>query len=506
MSSRIYSTLTGAAVALALACPALADVTAQQVRDQIVGLYESAGATVEIGTEEKSGNTLTLSNVSVTADIPNDGGQIAMSYSLITLTESGDGSVTIGFPTTMGLTADIRKNPSRSTVVQAHLETPDLISVVGGSPDALTITTNASKIVAIVDKLTTGKKVFSSPVTMTLLNVGADYTISNLDGGRRRYTGSSSLGAVNISANAEKPGGGGHFDAILNIANISASLDANFALAGLKNPEILVKNGFNGTASYDYGQSDVSINFQDDADMFAMNGGASGGHFGFKLSNKSVAYDISESGVSVHIEGSKLPVPAIDFAYDELSLGFAVPLAPGGSPQDFNAGLALRGATVNEEIWSIIDPGKVLARDPATFALDLSGTLLVLSNLFDPSTVKNLNGPPFLPASVDLNELTVAFAGALLTGQGSATFNFQGGASVGGVPLPVGQVTLNLKGGFGLMDKLVTIGLIPENMSFGLRAMLGAFSRPIGEDELETVLESTSDGKITANGQPLKLH
>ena len=38
----------------------------------------------------------------------------------------------------------------------------------------------------------------------------------------------------------------------------------------------------------------------------------------------------------------------------------------------------------------------------------------------------------------------------------------------------------------------------------GAQMMMGAFTRPVGEDMLETTVEITGDGQILANGQRLQ--
>ena len=152
----------------------------------------------------------------------------------------------------------------------------------------------------------------------------------------------------------------------------------------------------------------------------------------------------------------------------------------------------------------MVDPGKSLSRDPATIVIDLVGKVMLLTDLSNPENLKHLKGPPAIPVSVDLNELTAIFAGAVLNGSGAVRFNMENTESFGGMPQPVGEVNLRLKGGFGLMDKLVELGLVPPDAAMGIRAMSGAFAKPVGDDELESKIELTEDGGILANGQRIK--
>ncbi|MFT6694908.1 MAG: hypothetical protein ACJAXU_000398, partial [Paracoccaceae bacterium] len=144
---------------------------------------------------------------------------------------------------------------------------------------------------------------------------------------------------------------------------------------------------------------------------------------------------------------------------------------------------------------------------PATVAVDVSGKVTVLVDLLDAEVLDNLDdmaGPPMLPVSLDLSELLVSFGGALLEGDGAVKVDLATAKMIAGVPLPVGEVNLSLKGGFGLMDKLAALGLIPMEASMGIRGMLGIFAKPMGEDRFETKIEFTEEGGILANGQRIQ--
>jgi len=162
------------------------------------------------------------------------------------------------------------------------------------------------------------------------------------------------------------------------------------------------------------------------------------------------------------------------------------------------------GLTVCEAIWSMFDPGQIVPRDPATFAIDMSAKVLVLIDLLNVENLERMKGPPALPQSVTLNELTAAFGGARLKGEGEVKINLANMHSYDGMPQPIGKVHLNLKGGFGLLDKLAELGLVPDDAVFTIRAMSGAFAKPVGDDELETEVEFTEKGGVTVNGQMIK--
>ncbi|MFD2438949.1 hypothetical protein ACFSS8_00315 [Paracoccus kondratievae] len=69
---------------------------------------------------------------------------------------------------------------------------------------------------------------------------------------------------------------------------------------------------------------------------------------------------------------------------------------------------------------------------------------------------------------------------------------------------PVGELNASYEGVNGLIDKLSTIGLIPEDQAMSVRMMMAMFAKPVGDDKLETKLEFKEDGSIFANGQQIK--
>ena len=73
------------------------------------------------------------------------------------------------------------------------------------------------------------------------------------------------------------------------------------------------------------------------------------------------------------------------------------------------------------------------------------------------------------------------------------------------MPRPKGGVDLTLVGGNGLLDKLVGMGLLPEEQAMGARMMMGLFAVPgEGEDTLNSRIEVNDEGHVLANGQRIR--
>ncbi|MEL6412108.1 MAG: DUF2125 domain-containing protein, partial [Pseudomonadota bacterium] len=85
------------------------------------------------------------------------------------------------------------------------------------------------------------------------------------------------------------------------------------------------------------------------------------------------------------------------------------------------------------------------------------------------------------------------------------TFNNEDLSTFSGFPAPDGAIDLSLVGGNGLLDKLVAMGLVPEEQATGARLMLGLFTVPGTEaDSLTSKIEVRPDGQVLANGQRLR--
>ena len=130
-----------------------------------------------------------------------------------------------------------------------------------------------------------------------------------------------------------------------------------------------------------------------------------------------------------------------------------------------------------------------------------------MSNLLDEAAVQALalaGAPPMLPQTINLNQLRLAVAGAVLEGTGAFAFTGEPSPLSAGFPSPVGSVDLDLKGANALLDSLISLGLMADQEAMGLRMMMGLLAESVGEDHLQSKIEMTSQGHIIANGQRIQ--
>lgn len=487
------------------ALPAQADLTAAQVRDALFGYYEAFGYQISSSSEEYVGDTLTIKDLGLSIKIPDEDVTVLITISQFALKENSDGSVDFILPDVLPMTVDILDDESPQARIDLEMASTDLTGRVSGELDNLRIEASASTTSVQIVNIDVEGELFPATVILATGPFSSDQTIRLIEDDKRDISGEYSVETIDITANASDPDGNGFFSMTASIA----SMVSDFAATAkpTKDPMEFLSAGFSVDGTVTIGASDLDVNFRDGNDRFAMTSASDSGFFGFRLSKDEIAYDIRQSGVDMNISGSEIPLPAIKLNYEEFGVAFDIPLSQGDGPRDFRLSTTLKDFEMAEAIWSIFDPTQQLPRDPATFVIDITGKVLVLIDLLDPENLEaidDMDGPPMLPVSADLNELMVSAAGAFLTGNGSATVDFTNPNMVAGFPAPEGKFTVQLKGGFGLMDKLVAMGLMPENASMGVRAMLGAFSKPIGEDHLESVIELGADGSIKANGQRIQ--
>ena len=501
--------LFAAGLSLALSGPALAELTVQQAREALFGLYDTMGYKVSIAAETESGGTLTLSGVTISFSPAGSAGNMVLDMGTITLSEIS-GSVEVTYPDSMQIRADFTPPDDDPVNLRLAMDFSEFGSLMSGTPEALRIETGATTMNVRIDSLLVGGRDIPLNVTVDGAEIEGDYTITRSAPDRLRIEGVSGIGALAFKGDMVKPGGGGAFNADATFTGLGFDFLTDTAAIDFTDPQEamrLLEGDFAFGIEMTSESSAVNVDFADGADTLKINSSSTGGRFAYDLSKSGFGLDMTQTGVALTFSSSEIPFPAISLAYDEVAFGFDVPLAASGEPQDVDASMALRGLTVDEALWAMFDPGQTLPRDPVTVALALSGKVMVLVDLLDPETLmqlENMDAPPMLPVSASLDELLVSFGGAKLTGDGQATLDLATAKVVNGVPMPVGAVNLKLTGAFGLMDKLANMGLIPPDVSMMARGVIGAFAKPVGEDDFESTLEITEDGAILANGQPVQ--
>jgi hypothetical protein len=221
------------------------------------------------------------------------------------------------------------------------------------------------------------------------------------------------------------------------------------------------------------------------------------GTAGFSMDKSGGGLMATGGATVVDATSPAFPFPALHVEIGGLAMDFRMPLA-GGDAVPFRYMVNLADVTVNEEAWAVVDPGKALPRDPAAIVLDLTGMASFdMGGLMDSSNTGGAPDPmPFID-TLDMADLKLAVAGALMTGKGAFTFD-----NSTGVPMPMGSADISLTGGNALIDGLVAIGMVPEDQAASARMMMSMFMSPgDGADTMTSKVEARDDGGIYVNGQ-----
>ncbi|TDE35980.1 DUF2125 domain-containing protein [Antarcticimicrobium sediminis] len=500
----------GSAMALVLSCTAhgaLADVAAQDVWTDWQGYLSAAGYQIT-ASESMTGGTLTVSDLSMALQLPEDQGTVSILLDQLQFAENGDGTVNVVMPPQMPITFDVTDGEEDVTAV-IGLTQSGAAMVVSGAPDDMTYAYTSANIGVRMDSLTVDGD--SMPpealrMTMALNNVisSTHMRLSDMRSYEQSMTATSltydlafddpeSEDAATFRGDLQKLGfaGSGSVPLEMDASDLPRMLDSGF--------------GFDGRFTYASGTGNMSGT--GDGEQFAMRTASQGGVLSVAMDAAHLAYEVSQNQSDITMETAELPFP-IAIAMQKMAFALNMPIAKSDAQQPFAFGLTIADFTMPEQLWGIFDPGAILPRDPATIIVDLSGKLKLLADLLDPAiaeTIESSDTPPGELHALTINALRVLAAGAELTGTGDFTFDNTDMESFDGIPAPAGTAKLKLVGANGLIDKLIQMGVMSDGDATGARMMMGMMAVPGGApDTLNSTIEINDQGHILANGQRLK--
>lgn len=502
--------ITFTPVRVALALPALlmsqaawADLTPAQVWGDWKQYMEGVGYTVTAG-EAVNGADLTVSDIRMALALPDNAGDVSMSMGTITFVQNG-ASVDVVLPDVMPITINAVDGSNDFSMRFEYIQSGQS-TTASGTPTNPTYTYSADSIKMSLVELNADGQTFGPEnakidVTGTGIKSSTTMTIGEL----RTYeqTGSFETMAYDVNIdNPEEPvklqlngnidgisfDGGGAIPLVLDTTDMAAMMKAGFAISG----------------QFNYTAGATQMQVQDpNSGNFAMESSSQGGSLGVVMNDKALGYTGAQNDVKVNLQAAQLPFP-IEMSMARSGFNLAMPIAASDETQDFAFGITMGDFVMSDLIWSIFDPTAQLPRDPATVELDLTGQAKMLVDLMDPEAMATAAAPGELQA-LTLGKVLLSAAGARLEGSGDFTFDNSDTTTFPGMPKPVGALNLALAGGNGLMDKLVSMGLLPQEQAIGARMMMGLFAVPgDAPDTLSSKVEFTSEGQVLANGQRIR--
>ena len=225
----------------------------------------------------------------------------------------------------------------------------------------------------------------------------------------------------------------------------------------------------------------------------------------FAMDAAQMHYDIGSKALQITVVSPDLPIPEASIELTEVALDFAVPLAKSDQPAPFNLLTKVVDLNVADAMWMMLDPSGTLPHDPATLIIDTKGTATLTNDLME-DAMAMAGGAAAQPLlnSLDLTQLLFRVAGAEVTALGGFTFDNSDMMTIPGMPLPTGKIDIKATGLNGLTDKLVAMGLLPEDQAMQGRMMLSMFANTSPDkDEITSTLEF-KDKHFFANGQQLQ--
>lgn len=537
--------LTSSALALAaMTMPALADVTPEQVWQSWVDYYQSMGYSVTEGKRDKAGETLTLSDVTIVTGTEDN--QVSISIPQVALNTAGDGSVRTVFADQMTGLANGTDVDGKAYELPFAIALPGNEITTSGAPEDMTHAFDYPVMDFTLTTITNDGKERPLPIKVGVAD--STGTVHVVAGAPAKYDYAMKSGKISFSGDVDgEDGENVKFDGNLTDAEITGDMaipqgakieeDMNAALkAGLALSGVLKSGALTGTFEF----SGTDEEGQPSSGTGKYDG--KGFDLSYALSQDGLGYQVSTDAASFELSASDMPFP-ISYAVESGGFDMQLPVMKSDQPQPFKFAYSLAGLTLGDAIWNLFDAGAQLPRDPASVDLDVTGNMKVVKDIFDPATMQPAgdetkapadatddataegvdpdapadeaeamaemgaeadaieDASPFEPVDMTINQFALSMLGAKLHAEGALK-----APASGDMTAPVGEINATYEGLNGLIDKLGTMGLIPEDQIMGVRMMLAMFAKPVAEgtDKLETRLEFKEDGSIFANGQQIK--
>jgi hypothetical protein len=499
---------TASALALILGTQtAFADVTAQDIWSDWRGYLEGMGYSVDAN-ESSSSGVLTVSDITMSMVMPDDEGTVAIELDTISFAENGDGTVSIQFPETMPIKITGAVESGSPATAQIDYSQSGFNMVASGAPDDVTYTYSADRIAMALASLNVeGENVSEEDVRfrVDMADIAGTHVMKTAD--VRTYNQASNIGTISyeLDVTDRENDGRGAFKGTIN--GVTANGNGTLPLV-LDSSDVaaMFKDGFAFDGSFDYQSGSSEFNVQDPVDgNFSGTTSSQGGSLAASMDGETLSYDVTSRNSAINVTGAQIPF-GLSATMDETLFKLSVPIAKSDEEQDFGLAITLGNFAMDDTLWNMFDPSGALPRDPATINIDLAGKAKVLVDFMDPDATAAMEASGTVPGelnSLELRNLLVSVAGAALSGKGS--FTFDNTQEFNGMPKPTGSVHLKLVGGNGLIDKLVGMGMLPEEQAMGARMMMGLFAVPgEGADTLNSKIEINDQGHVLANGQRIQ--
>lgn len=478
-----------------------AQVTAAEVWQNWKDLAASYDQQITTTGETMQGDTLVITGMAFTSVAPDV--KVTGSLDEVRFRELGNGTVEVTmsprYPIAMELT-----DGGETVAINIELTHENLTMIAGGSADSTSYDFSADRMDIATTGLSRAGEALPGKGAVSSTGISGNYVVARKDGGQIDLSSVVDIGNLTFTMAASDPDTNGDVAVDLSMAGLSMSSSGNFgAMMEMERLDQALAAGLAAAFGFTYGAVGFDMRVLENGQETTVAATASGGGIGGSIDASRMAYRGSANGVDVKITGGDMPFPEVTVSYSEAGFDFSVPVAKGDAPQDFGLAVTLRDLAISDAIWGMLDPMGNLPRDPASLVIDAKGTALLTTDLFDEAAMSS-GMPPGTLESLSVPTILLKAVGAELTGDGALTFDNTDLETFGGIPTPTGTINLQLVGANALIDKLVAMGMIPEDQAMGARMMMGMFARPgNGPDTLTSTIEFKDKG-FFANGMRLQ--
>ena len=194
-------------VAAFLGGTAIADVTAEDVWADWVSYYEDIGQSVTAASQEKSGDTLVLTDAVFSADMPD--GNYSLTIPEIRLREMGDGRVEVIVSEEMPMEFSSNVEGGEAVDMNMVLRHANLVTIVSGNPNDTAYNVTADQLGMVIDGMVVEGEDLAMNMTFALNDVVTNYAMTTAD--NRIVTSDLAAGGLTFDISMEDPNGDGNF-------------------------------------------------------------------------------------------------------------------------------------------------------------------------------------------------------------------------------------------------------------------------------------------------------
>jgi len=504
-----FSTVSALALAV-VASPGLADVTPGQVWNDFQSYMQGFGYDVS-ATETMSGDTLTVSDISLVVTIPEEDVTVGVTMPTMTYSANGDGTVSMTLPSEgeMGVAIGPAGAPAEATLTFALTQAGLDVRVSGDENNTNYAYAAESVGLRLLEVIGDGE-VFTGDTFRAEMSMGPIQGTSGVTraDGLQRITQQLSYGVMAFDMFFDDPDSSdtgmfsGSWSGLRGTGDMTLPMDADF-----EDPEAMLEAGLAVDAVLEHAGGNMQFEVNDAGDLVSGATSSQGGSLAVAMSRSQMVYAVNALQQSVQLVVPDMPFP-ISGTLGQFLVSFELPLQASPVPQPASMAFKVGDLTMADMLWNIFDPGQTLARDPVTVAATVNAEVTPYVSLLDEDQLNALERTGGVPGELNtlrVSDLEVRGVGASITGAGDFTFDNTDLETFGGFPRPIGVADFQLAGINGLIDNLISMGLMQDSDAMGARMGLSMFTVPgNAPDTASAKLEINAQGHILANGQRIQ--